>query len=58
MEPPPAPMVWMSSMGRAILWRAISPSFLIIGASTATEASKLVPPMSVVMHLFWPWGRT
>jgi hypothetical protein len=51
-------MVWMSSIGRAILWRAISPSFLIIGLPTATEASKLVPPMSVVMHLSWPCGRT
>ena len=31
---------------------------MIIGASTATEASKLVPPMSVVMHLFCPCRRT
>ena len=51
-------MVWMSSIGSASLWRAISPSFLIIGVSTETEASKLVPPMSVVMHLFWPCART
>ncbi len=49
-EPPPAPMVWMSSIGSAILWRAISPSFFTSGAPTATDASKLVPPMSVVMQ--------
>ena len=57
MEPPPAPIVWMSSIGSAILWRAISPSLTRIGASTATEASKLVPPMSVVIALFWPSAR-
>ncbi len=57
-EPPPAPMVWMSSIGRAILWRAIAPSFFTIGVRSATEASKLVPPMSVVMQRSCPCGRT
>ena len=56
-EPPPAPIVWMPSMGRAMRWRLISPSFTITGESTANEASKLVPPMSTVMHRLNPCTR-
>ena len=56
-EPPPAPMVTTLSMGRARRRRSISPTVVTKGSrSFMRAASKLVPPMSMVMQSLYPWA--
>ena len=57
-EPPPAPIVWMSIIGRAIRQRSTTPSVITSGSPFVTSAaSKLVPPMSIVMQSATPVRR-
>ena len=49
-EPPPAPIVWMSIVGSASRQRSTTPSVIDRAArpSVTSATSKLVPPMSIV----------
>ena len=54
-EPPPAPMVLISIDGSAMAMRLMVAEVVIAGAPPCTsEASKLVPPMSMVMNRSTP----
>ena len=55
MLPPPAPSVWISTVGTLIGSRSISPS-LVRRTSPLYErqTSKLVPPMSTEIVFRWP----
>ena len=58
-EPPPAPIVWMSIIGSAIRQRSTTPSVITSGSPSVTSAaSKLVPPMSIVMQSLTPCGAS
>ena len=51
MLPPPAPMVWMSTIGIGRGNGPTSPSLVTVGAASRTrETSALVPPMSMAMR--------
>ncbi|SLH35731.1 Uncharacterised protein [Mycobacteroides abscessus subsp. abscessus] len=54
-EPPPAPIAVMSTIGVAMWYFATSVTALTTGLPSMTRpTSKLVPPMSEVMMLRWP----
>ncbi len=58
-EPPPAPIVWMSIIGSAMRHRSTMPSVITSGwPSLTSAASKLVPPMSIVMQSRTPCGAS
>ena len=54
MEPPPAPMVWISSIGTATGMPATRASVVMRGAPSNRATSVLVPPMSNVIRRSTP----